>query len=107
RFVRRLCPDGRHLSSSPTRRSSDLSATTPAPHRRSRGRTTRSDQPPPAPPPADGHAPPAAAPTHSRRAGRAPPGCPALPHPPRRDRKSTRLTSSHVKTSYAVFCLQK
>src|SRR6266704_5528080 len=25
----------------------------------------------------------------------------------RRDRKSTRLNSSHVSTSYAVFCLQK
>src|SRR5690606_40922681 len=24
-----------------------------------------------------------------------------------KDRKSTRLNSSHVKTSYAVFCLQK
>src|SRR5436309_5213100 len=30
-------------------------------------------------------------------------------HPPRhdRDRKSTRLNSSHVKISYAVFCLKK
>src|SRR5690606_39728877 len=26
-------------------------------------------------------------------------------HPLRRDRKSTRLNSSHVKISYAVFCL--
>src|SRR5699024_11980763 len=26
---------------------------------------------------------------------------------PRRDRKSTRLNSSHVSISYAVFCLQK
>src|SRR6266511_4552519 len=42
--------------------------------------------------------------------GRAPP----RKHPPRRlpptsasgDRKSTRLNSSHVKTSYAVFCLK-
>src|SRR5690606_40445052 len=39
---------------------------------------------------------------------------PALPHPGergadgrRRDRKSTRLNSSHVKISYAVFCLKK
>src|SRR6267143_4302268 len=31
--------------------------------------------------------------THSRR--------------PRRDRKSTRLNSSHSSTSYAVFCLKK
>src|SRR5690349_23826700 len=33
------------------------------------------------------------------------------PHPPppqaRRDRKSTRLNSSHVEISYAVFCLKK
>src|SRR6266511_5946081 len=27
--------------------------------------------------------------------------------PARRDRKSTRLNSSHVKISYAVFCLKK
>src|SRR5690606_41628429 len=27
--------------------------------------------------------------------------------PPFRDRKSTRLNSSHVKISYAVFCLKK
>src|SRR5690606_41372697 len=27
--------------------------------------------------------------------------------PPGRDRKSTRLNSSHVKISYAVFCLKK
>src|SRR5690606_39612104 len=29
------------------------------------------------------------------------------PHPERKDRKSTRLNSSHVKISYAVFCLKK
>src|SRR5690625_6119875 len=28
-------------------------------------------------------------------------------HPPPRDRKSTRLNSSHVAISYAVFCLKK
>src|SRR5437868_9924027 len=28
-------------------------------------------------------------------------------HPPRIDRKSTRLNSSHVSISYAVFCLKK
>src|SRR5690606_42036791 len=38
----------------------------------------------------------------SRTAPRAPPG----PETPR-DRKSTRLNSSHVKNSYAVFCLKK
>src|SRR5437899_7689360 len=28
-------------------------------------------------------------------------------HPPQRDRKSTRLNSSHLGISYAVFCLKK
>src|SRR6266508_6018213 len=32
---------------------------------------------------------------------------PDSPGPPRRDRKSTRLNSSHVAISYAVFCLKK
>src|SRR5207253_11244327 len=31
----------------------------------------------------------------------------ALRGPPARDRKSTRLNSSHVAISYAVFCLKK
>src|SRR5215813_10180100 len=31
----------------------------------------------------------------------------AEPLPPAIDRKSTRLNSSHVRTSYAVFCLKK
>src|SRR5690606_40173595 len=31
----------------------------------------------------------------------------AHPRPTSRDRKSTRLNSSHVKISYAVFCLKK
>src|SRR5215475_15275356 len=43
------------------------------------------------------------------------PGCPSTRHswprppgpPPPGDRKSTRLNSSHVKISYAVFCLKK
>src|SRR5215469_17147029 len=30
-----------------------------------------------------------------------------LPRAPERDRKSTRLNSSHVEISYAVFCLKK
>src|SRR5438477_9392229 len=29
------------------------------------------------------------------------------PHPTKRDRKSTRLNSSHMSISYAVFCLKK
>src|SRR5579872_7561192 len=32
---------------------------------------------------------------------------PPAPPAPRTDRKSTRLNSSHVRTSYAVFCLKK
>src|SRR5438045_8121194 len=39
-----------------------------------------------------------------RSAGAAPRACAA---PPRRDRKSTRLNSSHLGISYAVFCLKK
>src|SRR5438132_10013178 len=31
----------------------------------------------------------------------------ARPEPPDRDRKSTRLNSSHTVISYAVFCLKK
>src|SRR3712207_8411966 len=31
----------------------------------------------------------------------------ATPGDPRRDRKSTRLNSSHANISYAVFCLKK
>src|SRR5438874_5042480 len=34
------------------------------------------------------------------------PGCPTSP-PTMKDRKSTRLNSSHVEISYAVFCLKK
>src|SRR5215471_12365809 len=33
--------------------------------------------------------------------------CPPTGRPPRSDRKSTRLNSSHVEISYAVFCLKK
>src|SRR5207249_11526754 len=33
--------------------------------------------------------------------------CDALPDSVNRDRKSTRLNSSHVSISYAVFCLKK
>src|SRR5439155_21410922 len=42
--------------------------------------------------------------------GRQPAGRQVLADPPvgdRRDRKSTRLNSSHVAISYAVFCLKK
>src|SRR5215467_10879589 len=40
---------------------------------------------------------PAPRPSHDRS---------APPHPGRRDRKSTRLNSSHLVISYAVFCLK-
>src|SRR5215813_14822337 len=51
------------------------------------------------------HARPRRAPAEGRRAsGRRLPGA----SPERRaDRKSTRLNSSHVRISYAVFCLKK
>src|SRR6266478_510825 len=48
-----------------------------------------------------------------QRPGRDPPAGPCLPAPSsrrlnaRRDRKSTRLNSSHSQISYAVFCLKK
>src|SRR2546430_13175293 len=35
------------------------------------------------------------------------PGCPYMALLPERDRKSTRLNSSHSQISYAVFCLKK
>src|SRR6266576_1054753 len=36
-----------------------------------------------------------------------PTSSPSLPRAPAPDRKSTRLNSSHVEISYAVFCLKK
>src|SRR5690349_22458264 len=49
-------------------------------------------------------------PSHGRHAPAStrPPrrGCKIAPRP-REDRKSTRLNSSHVEISYAVFCLKK
>src|SRR5690349_4809606 len=59
------------------------------------GRAGRSGGAPPAPPATaclEGFPPPGALAVASRRAS---------------DRKSTRLNSSHVETSYAVFCLKK
>src|SRR5215469_12741074 len=43
----------------------------------------------------------------NRRRCRPPPRAPACRSPRRPDRKSTRLNSSHVEISYAVFCLKK
>src|SRR5687768_18272854 len=42
-----------------------------------------------------------------QRGRREGPADPARPHAARRDRKSTRLNSSHGYISYAVFCLKK
>src|SRR3712207_7044975 len=44
--------------------------------------------------------------THAARSRRDAPATPPDPAP-RRDRKSTRLNSSHANISYAVFCLKK
>src|SRR5690606_41709224 len=73
----------RDLPSFPTRRSSDLRPRGP-----SRGRTPGPDR--------------AARVRHRARRPLAPPR-----RQRRTDRKSTRLNSSHVKISYAVFCLKK
>src|SRR5690606_41611943 len=84
------------LHSSPTRRSSDLGT-----RRRARqgpgtrDRVRRAVRPVEGPPPARGDAGAA-----GRVRGRP-------PAPRLTDRKSTRLNSSHVKSSYAVFCLKK
>src|SRR5690606_40017557 len=63
-------------------------------------------------PPPHGRAGPAGAAVDDLRKRRAAPaarrgGAAARPGPRRRDRKSTRLNSSHVKISYAVFCSRK
>src|SRR5258708_37381285 len=52
--------------------------------------------------------PPAGAPAPGRSPrGRCGRRVAAGPRPPRRDRKSTRLNSSHQIISYAVFCFKK
>src|SRR5690606_41798344 len=100
---RTVAPSPPHhpLHSFPTRRSSDLSTTTspasdPCRHDRSRAKSRS--------PTSNGTA------TRSRRydvlASRSISSSSAL-RPDDSDRKSTRLNSSHVKISYAVFCLKK
>src|SRR5699024_12853208 len=73
----------RYLHSFPTRRSSDLRS--PAVRGRTNGCRSWERGPP----------------------GRSPHGRRARAWPAGRDRKSTRLNSSHVSISYAVFCLKK
>src|SRR6266540_84309 len=64
-----------------------------------RSAAERKAGPPPGVRPRDGHG---AAPPDHRQPGRCAPSS-----SPRRDRKSTRLNSSHITISYAVFCLKK
>src|SRR5207249_11286018 len=95
--------DHRGLHSFPTRRSSDLLAEAlarPGPDVATvtRHRVTETD--------AGGR------PVLQRRGGLAPSGhafppSSETPRPEGPDRKSTRLNSSHVSISYAVFCLKK
>src|SRR5690606_41713310 len=95
--------DNRHLHSFPTRRSSDLIG----PSDRWRGDTPENhdDQRYPAPN-RIGHSKAKATsrrgPASARRLNNT-----FRKSLNRRDRKSTRLNSSHVKISYAVFCLKK
>src|SRR5690349_23063455 len=51
--------------------------------------------------------PPRPAPSRSRARRRAGGASAPRPRTPSPDRKSTRLNSSHVEISYAVFCLKK
>src|SRR5207302_8421322 len=104
-----LTPYSAHLPlhSFPTRRSSDLSARTfrnPQSAIRNFRRPPLSFRTvpcqPPVPPPLTGHHwLRGSRSSRSARAGQSDLG--------REDRKSTRLNSSHVKISYAVFCLKK
>src|SRR5690606_41440746 len=87
------------LHSFPTRRSSDLTAA-----RRSRRRAASGSSAASAGAPArDSSRAAATVPRTSQRALIRPPPWQDDPV----DRKSTRLNSSHVKISYAVFCLKK
>src|SRR5699024_12795111 len=87
-----------HLLSFPTRRSSDLASEL---HR-------RADSVLQGQPGAAVHLPRESGfPHQERRRDRQMCWLRRLPPPRPRDRKSTRLNSSHVSISYAVFCLKK
>src|SRR5690606_40746353 len=104
-FTRFVCHDApRALRPCPTRRSSDLHVQRAAGQRESGG--GGGDQPERRARRRRGHG----RYSFPRSISRSTAGCrqsrtssPAA----RRDRKSTRLNSSHVKSSYAVFCLKK
>src|SRR5690606_40023015 len=85
--------DHRDLHSFPTRRSSDLGSPAVLPALGSAGADGRPD-------PGRGLLA-----QGDRGTGQTSGGAPA--RSPGQDRKSTRLNSSHVKISYAVFCLKK
>src|SRR5207302_9402952 len=87
-FFLKCSGDHRDLHSFPTRRSSDLRLAAD-PGRGEAGAAGGAQRHEPAPQALDD--PPAR----------------ELAEPVREDRKSTRLNSSHVKISYAVFCLKK
>src|SRR5437870_3968294 len=92
---------------SPTRRSSDLrSACRSSAGRSARRRSCASAMPTNAPRSGTRGAPSSCT-TRRRPTSRRHPCCrsPAIGSMPRRDRKSTRLNSSHVAISYAVFCM--
>src|SRR5690349_24419991 len=82
------CADHRNLHSFPTRRSSDLPLDRQRPDRRQEPREEHD-------------------PSQAELAGRAWRRAEDGDRRPHLDRKSTRLNSSHVETSYAVFCLKK
>src|SRR5690606_10677587 len=76
------------------------------------GWTREDDSQPPGPRPPAARRPPlprqrAVGVRPVRPGGAADPGGALRPPAQQRDRKSTRLNSSHVKISYAVFCLKK
>src|SRR5699024_11234740 len=89
----------RSVASFPTRRSSDLAESGPSPGRLDPRDTAGNDFP-------VSRGQPACEPPHSA----CPQGATGRPGQVTRassDRKSTRLNSSHVSISYAVFCLKK
>src|SRR5437870_9982691 len=85
--------DHRYLHSFPTRRSSDLIGVAKCQQRRCQEADRQNS---------NGHLKP-----YGRRLNRWRRKRPRLINEKVRDRKSTRLNSSHVAISYAVFCLKK
>src|SRR5690606_41977143 len=90
----------RHLHSFPTRRSSDLASKRPRP------RSNSASASPVRRGPSVDDADPARV-RSSVTASSVARSWPAYAFTADTDRKSTRLNSSHVKISYAVFCLKK